>query len=52
MKKEAGEGREEQAHLRKNQVVMKNRDNSIKNPVAGLSSSLDTAQERVIKLED
>lgn len=43
---------EEQAHLKKNHVEMKNRDNLIKNSVAGLNSSLDTAQERVSELED
>lgn len=36
MKKEACEGWEEQAHLRKNQVVTKNRDNLIKNLVCWL----------------
>lgn len=31
---------------------MKNRDHLIKNSVADLNSSLDTAQERVSELED
>ena len=50
-KKEESEGWEEQAHLRKNQVEMKTRDNLIKNSVAGLNTSLDTAQEGVGELE-
>ena len=52
MKKEESAGWEEQAYLKKNQVEMKNRDNLIKNSVAGLNSSFDTAQERVSELED
>ena len=52
MKKEESEGWEDQAHLKKHQVEMRNRDNLIKNSVAGLNSSLDTAQERVSELED
>ena len=51
-KKKDAQGWEEKAHLKKNHVEMKNRDNLIKNSTAGLNSSLDTAQERVSELED
>lgn len=52
MKKAKTKRWEEPAHLRKKQAEMKNKDNVIKNSVAGLKSSLDTAQERVSELED
>lgn len=52
MKREESVGWEEQAHLKKNQVEMKDRDNLFKNSVAGSNSSFDTAQERVSELED
>lgn len=38
--------------MKKNQVEMKNRDNLIKNSVAGLNSSLDSSQRnRELKIE-